>query len=201
MKRFVALASLALAGLPAGCVTRRFVIDSEPRGAIVYRDGQPIGATPVEQPFLYYGKYRFRLVKDGYQPLDVEPQLVAPVYEWPGLDFVSETIIPYTFRDVQRFCYTLQPLEPVRHDDLRRRAGELREQGKTVVPHVPVPPEAQRRGAVPGLGPPRPAPSAPLPGLTPPGPPPALPGLTPPGSPSVLPAPVPVPASGAPGGS
>src|SRR5215831_19346560 len=97
-----ALLALALANslLPAGCVTRRFVITSDPPGAIVFRDGQPIGATPVEQAFLYYGKYRFRLVKDGYQPLDVEPELCAPWYEWPGLDFVSENIIPYHFRDV-----------------------------------------------------------------------------------------------------
>ena len=69
-------ATLALlaAGLSSGCVTRRMMITSDPPGAQVYVDGQPIGATPVERPFVYYGKYRYRLVKDCYQPLDVEPQ-------------------------------------------------------------------------------------------------------------------------------
>src|SRR5262249_50242506 len=145
--------ALILTALSAGCVTRRYVITSDPPGAIVYREGQPIGATPVEQPFLYYGKYRFRLVKDGYQPLDVEPDLCPPWYEWPGLDFFSETLIPYHFRAIQPLHYQLVPLEPVRHDDVRRRAQELRDQGKTIQPHVPIPPEAQRRGVIPGLAP------------------------------------------------
>src|SRR5437016_1011964 len=71
MKRSASLLLLALcfALAPAGCVTRRFVITSNPPGAVVFRDGQPIGLTPVEQPFIYYGRYRFRLVKDGFEPL------------------------------------------------------------------------------------------------------------------------------------
>jgi hypothetical protein len=170
MKRFAVLVvALAVAGLPAGCVTRRYVITSDPPGAIVYREGQPIGATPVEQPFLYYGKYRFRLVKDGYQPLDVEPDLSAPWYEWPGVDFLSEALIPYHFRDIKCLHFQLAPLEPVRHDDVRRRAQELRDEGKTIQPHVPVPPDAQRRGVIPGLAPARPAAPAPVtPGPLPP---------------------------------
>src|SRR5262245_61309836 len=101
MKRCAWLAlAVILGGSAAGCVTRRYVITSDPLGAIVYRDGQPIGATPVEQPFLYYGKYHFRLVKDGKQPLDVEVELCPPWYQWPGIDFVAENLIPCAFRDV-----------------------------------------------------------------------------------------------------
>src|SRR5947209_701596 len=99
--RWTLLLALILVILPTGCVTRRYVITSDPPGALVYRDGQPIGATPVEAPFIYYGKYRFQLVKDGYQTLDVEPELCAPWYEWPGLDFISENINPYPLRDIQ----------------------------------------------------------------------------------------------------
>ena len=78
MKRSAWLALvLGVAVVPAGCVTRRYVITSDPPGAIVYRDGQPLGPTPVEHPFIYYGKYRYRLIKDGYAPLDVEPELVV----------------------------------------------------------------------------------------------------------------------------
>src|SRR4051794_32563629 len=77
--------ALLLVGLPAGCVTRRYVITSDPPGAIVYRDNQYLGPTPVEEPFVYYGKYRFRLVADGYQVMDVEPELVPPWYEWTGV--------------------------------------------------------------------------------------------------------------------
>jgi hypothetical protein len=145
-----------LAGFSTGCVTRRYMITSDPPGAIVYRDGQPIGATPVVQPFLYYGKYRFRLVKDGKQPLDVEVELCPPWYQWPGVDFVAENLIPYPFRDVQTFHFPLQDIEAVRHDDVRNRAEWLRQRGKEIQP----PPGIQEP-------PPRPAP-APRPGGLPP---------------------------------
>jgi PEGA domain len=132
------LLALLLAG-SAGCVTRRFVITSDPPGAMVYREGQPIGPTPVEQPFVYYGKYRFRLVADGHEPLDVTPELVAPWYQFPGVDFVTENLVPFTFRDVQVLKFTLAPLQPVRPDDVQRRAEQLQERGRSIV----VPPGEQ----------------------------------------------------------
>jgi hypothetical protein len=157
------LLALVLVG-PAGCVTRRFVITSDPPGAMVYRDGQPIGPTPVEQPFVYYGKYRFRLVADGHAPLDVEPELVAPWYELPGIDFVTENLTPFTFRDVQVLKFTLAPLEPVRPDDVQRRAEELQAKGRSIV--VPpsqstAPPRPPRTAPITAPGPPAPTPQAP----------------------------------------
>jgi hypothetical protein len=181
MKRSAWLAvALALAALPAGCVTRRYVITSSPPGAIVYRDGQPIGATPVEEPFIYYGKYHFRLVKDGFEPLDVDPELRTPWYQYIGIDFITENIVPCTFRDVQVLHFELQPLIPVRHDDLKNRAEELRQRGKTIQPPPGV------------VLPPRPVP-APVPAPPPPAPtlPPPLPGPAP-----ALPPPQPGPAPG-----
>lgn len=142
------LLALILAG-PAGCVTRRYVITSDPPGAMVFKDGQPIGPTPVEQPFVYYGTYRFRLVADGYQPLDVEPELVAPVYQYPGIDFVAENLLPFTFRDVQSLHFQLAPLVPTRPDDVQRRAEQLQGRGRAIVPppverpvRAPAPPSA-----------------------------------------------------------
>ena len=43
----------------SGCVDRRFVIESDPPGAIVYLNDKWVGPTPVDQSFTYYGKYRF----------------------------------------------------------------------------------------------------------------------------------------------
>src|SRR5581483_5232398 len=51
------------AGALTGCVERRYVITSDPPGAIVYCNGRQIGATPVDDHFIYYGKYDFTLVK------------------------------------------------------------------------------------------------------------------------------------------
>src|SRR3954470_21547928 len=100
---------LALAGL-SGCVERRMVIISDPYGAIVYDEkNHSIGAAPVDHPFTYYGTYRFRLVKDSYETLVIEEKIRAPWYEWPGLDFISENLIPFTIRDVRYIRPTLQP--------------------------------------------------------------------------------------------
>jgi hypothetical protein len=172
MKRAWLVLALVVASLSAGCVTRRIVITSDPPGAIVYRDGQPIGATPVEEPFIYYGKFRYRLVKDGYQPLDVEPDVCAPWYEWPGIDFVSENVVPVNIRDIRPFHYQLLPLEVVRPDDVRARAEALRARGALIQP----PPEAQPRPQR-IIAPPPPAP-----------PPSSLPVPT--GPPHVIPAPL-----------
>jgi hypothetical protein len=165
--------ALVLLGLAPGCVTRRYLITTDPPGALVFRDGQPLGPTPLEQPFLYYGTYRFQLVKDGYQTLDVTPELCAPFYEWPGLDFISETLIPYHFRDVQPFHYVLQPLVPDRPDEVRGRAEELRRRGEQISPRPPAaapapapPPGAPAGSAIPPVPAPTPAPPearAPLP--------------------------------------
>jgi hypothetical protein len=196
--------AVLLAALNSGCVTRRYLITSDPPGAVVYRDGQPIGATPVEEPFVYYGKYRFRLVKDGYQPLDVEPELCPPWYQWPGIDFVTENFILCTFRDLQPLHFQLQPLESVRPDDVRCRAEELRQRGQAIQtpPGTEAPPKTrQGQGPPPGPGlpPPVPAPGLPMPM-------PGLPMPTPASAPG-LPAPTPAdgvtspPASPGPAGS
>ena len=144
-----------------GCVTRRYLITSDPPGAVVYRDGQPIGATPVEEPFLYYGKYRFRLVKDGYAPLDVTPELCMPWYEFPGVDFVSENLIPYPFRDVKCLHFQLQPLESVRTDEVRSRADVLRSRGASIQtpPGTESAPKIQPTAPAPAPPPTLPAPA------------------------------------------
>jgi hypothetical protein len=139
MKHAWLAAPLLLAALTTGCVTRRYVITSDPPGAIVYRNGQPIGATPVEEQFVYYGKYNFRLVKDGYEPVDVAASIDPPWYEYPGLDFVFENFYLLKLSDVHRLHYELKPLQTVRHDDVRRQADVLRARGKQIVPKPAAP--------------------------------------------------------------
>jgi len=172
--------AVVLAALPSGCVTRRYLITSDPPGAVVYRDGQPIGATPVEEPFLYYGKYRFRLVKDGFQPLDVEPELCAPWFQYPGVDFITENLIPYPFRDVQVLHFQLQPQESIRPEEVRSRAEQLRSRGAGIQTPPTTQPAPRIRQS--------PAPA-----------PPTLPAPTPAGVTDRLPPPAPAaPSSGAP---
>ena len=126
----------------AGCVERRMVIIAEPfpaaANAIVYDEkNQPIGGTPVDKPFTYYGKYRFRIAKDGFETLDVEQRVRAPWYELPGLDFISENLIPWTIRDVRYFHYQLQPALVRPPEELLKDAQNLRSYGQTVGTPIP----------------------------------------------------------------
>src|SRR5260370_28645753 len=101
---------LASSGILTGCVERRFIITTEPPDAIVYDEkGLPMGASPTDREFVYYGDYQFTLVQDGYETMVVREKVRAPWYEWFLLDFFSENVIPWTLRDIRRFNYQLQP--------------------------------------------------------------------------------------------
>lgn len=165
-------AALLLLWTSTGCVTRRYTITSSPMGAMVYRNGRPLGITPVDDHYVYYGTYKFTLVKDGYQTLVVEQDIGTPWYETPGIDFITENLVPWEVEDKRVFHYNLQPLAAVAPGKVLDRSTELRQRGKTIGP--------------PG-GAPRPLQPVPA---TPPPPPPAPPTIP------TLPAPTPLPAPG-----
>jgi hypothetical protein len=172
-------AALVVTAASVGCVERRYVVTSDPPGALVYRNGVPLGPTPVDDFFVYYGSYDLTLVKDGYETLHARVKIDAPWYQYPPIDFVAENLFPYTIRDIReggQFHFCMQPLQAVRPDDVLQRATELRERGRTLGPPgegaapAPAPlvppgaPVASRDGAV------VPPPSAPPPPvISPPG--------------------------------
>jgi hypothetical protein len=174
MKRTAWLGTaLLVAAASIGCVERRYVVTSDPPGALVFRNGVPLGPTPVDDFFVYYGEYELTLVKDGYETLHAKVKIDSPWYEYPGIDFISENLFPYTIRDIReggQFHFNLQPQQVVRPDDVQRRATELRARGRTLVPFgtgeappqappTPPGPVAPREGIV------MPPPSLPAPGL------------------------------------
>lgn len=116
-----------------GCVERRFVISSDPYGAVIYDMSDiPVGVAPADKSFTYYGRYRFKLIKEGYQPKIIEERIQAPWYEWPLLDFVSENLLPFTVRDIRRLHYKLDPIEPVSKEKVRSDGELLRQRGMTI---------------------------------------------------------------------
>jgi hypothetical protein len=133
MKRSAAwFGILAAVGMLTGCVERRYVITSDPPTAIVLENGKPVGATPVDGSFVYYGTYDFTLIRDGYETLHVHQPIKTPWYEIPPLDFLTENLIPYRFKDVRTFHYQMQPLQAVRSDQVLNRAEQLRERAAAV---------------------------------------------------------------------
>lgn len=143
------LSAVVCSGLLTGCLDRRFVVTSDPPGAVVLVDGKPIGATPADDHFVYYGKRTFTLIKDGYQTLKVEQEVDMPWYEFIGLDFITENVVPFHLADVRRFHYCLEPLQAVRSDQLLHDAEALKARAATIgplqanrepTPDVPLPP-------------------------------------------------------------
>ncbi len=145
------LAGVVLCTSQLACVQRRLTIRSNPPGAFVYVDDYPIGTTPVSTDFVYYGTRKVRLVKSGYETLNVLQPIPTPWYEYPGLDFVSENVVPGEIRDERVVDYQLKPqmIAPSpqvlgRGENLRHAAG---------VPQTPLPPAGPSFGPPPTSGP------------------------------------------------
>jgi len=117
-------------GIPlllTGCVRRRLMVRSNPPGAIVYVDNQPIGTTPCATDFVYYGTREIRLVKPGFETLTVSQPIPAPWYEIPPLDFVSENLIPQKIQDYRTVSFNMVPQVIVPTEQLLSRAEQLRQ--------------------------------------------------------------------------
>jgi hypothetical protein len=101
-------ALLALVGL-GGCVERRYTIRSDPPGALVVVNGEEKGTTPVSSSYTYYGQRSVRIIKDGYEPLNIVQDFPAPWYDNYLTEFFTENLIPYPFRDERTFIYKMKP--------------------------------------------------------------------------------------------
>jgi hypothetical protein len=122
--RFLAVCWLVVAC--TGCIHRRMTITSNPPGAQVLVDGEPIGYTPTSVDFTYYGTREVTLIKDGYKTVTALEKLSTPWYQIPPLEFVTDNLWPMKIRDQRLFHYELDPqtIEPT--DTLLERADSLR---------------------------------------------------------------------------
>ena len=117
---------IAITVLLPGCVRRRLMVRSNPPGAMVYVDNQPIGTTPCATSFIYYGTREIRLVKPGYETLTVNQPIPAPWYQIPPLDFVSENVVPREIQDYRTVSFNMVPQVIIPTEQLINRGEELR---------------------------------------------------------------------------
>lgn len=121
--------------LNTGCVRRRLMVRTNPPGALVYVDNQQIGTTPCGVDFTYYGTREIRVVKSGYETLTVNQPIPTPWYETPGVDFISENLVPWRIRDDRVVSFNLSPQRMVPAEELIGRGQQLRMQAnQPVVP-------------------------------------------------------------------
>lgn len=189
--RTVRLAGLLAVLGAAGCVDRKFVVESNVPNAQVYIDNKSIGAAPAYAPFEYYGYYTFTVVHPGYETVVQRRHIEAPWYAYPPFDFLAEVLWPGHIRDTRRIYIELYQAPQTRTDDVLNRADALRQRGWLLPPpERPAdtrPPRGQPRPPIiqPPVAPgpiPGPAPS-PVPGPAPGIVPSVTPGYTPaPGS-------------------
>jgi hypothetical protein len=125
-------------------VERRLTVRSVPANALVLLDGQEIGFTPCSVPFEYYGERQIRLVKDGFETRTINQTIASPWYQWLGVDFVSEVLLPWRIRDERNYVYTLEPAINVSNDELLDRAAGVRQEGRNPPANV-----LKRAGVVP----------------------------------------------------
>lgn len=145
--RLAWLVTLFAGALSAGCVERRFIITTDPPGAIIFDErGDPTGAAPADRQFVYYGDYQFTLVRDGYETMTVRERVRPPWYEWFLVDFFTENLIPWTFRDIRRFNYQLQPKQIIPPDMVLQSANTLRQRGQSI--GIPLPQQPTGPGPV-----------------------------------------------------
>jgi hypothetical protein len=152
MARTVRLAGLLAVAL-AGCVDRKFVVESNVPSAQVYVDNRPAGAAPAYVPFEYYGYYNVTLVHPGYETVVKRVHVIAPWYAYPPFDLLAE-LLPFHVRDTRRYTIDMAPAPQSRADDILVAADALRQRGMSLPP--PERPAAPRpaNGGQPLLGPP-----------------------------------------------
>lgn len=128
MRKFLLALTLLFLLFLNGCVERLITVKTEPSGAILWLNGEEVGATPVTVPFTWYGAYDVVIRKDGYETLKTAQDAHAPFYQWPGIDFVSECLLPFTITDHHQWEFELTTHAPVESQELIDRAKSLRDE-------------------------------------------------------------------------
>jgi len=146
----IAIVGTLVAAL-SGCAQKVIEITTEPSGALVTLNDVPVGRTPLQTEFTYYGDYDVQVRKDGFEPLRTKATAWTPIYERAPLDLASapipyETVIKWHFK----LEPTLEKTEPKLQfeDGLIGRAKGLREQIEE--PAKPVEPKPKEGQAAPG---------------------------------------------------
>lgn len=137
--------AMALAAVfAAGCVDRRFVIESNVPNAQVFIDNKSIGAAPAYAPFEYYGTYSVTLVHPGFETETQRIHVTAPWYAYPPFDFLAEVVWPFHVRDTRRYYIELHEATKTRVEDLLNNAEALRQRGWSLPqPERPAAPKSQ----------------------------------------------------------
>jgi len=104
------LGSVALALALCGCRAERHIyFTSDPPGAQLRVDGELVGRTPYDLRFEAYGSRHVTMQRQGYRRYTGVLELKTPWYSYFPLDFISEILLPFGWKDIHRLEVTLEP--------------------------------------------------------------------------------------------
>ena len=128
-RNLLILAAVVIAGLSiCGCVERQLTINTIPQNAVVTLNDEEIGQSPVTVSFNWYGDYRVRIAKDGYETLNTHKELKAPLHDKFPFDFFAQVLNPKKIVDKYEWTFQLEPAKEPDRDKLIQDAQKLKGQ-------------------------------------------------------------------------
>jgi len=114
--------------LCCGCVERQLTINTEPQGALITLNDEQIGVSPVTVSFNWYGDYRVRAGKEGFETLETHRELKAPLHDRFPFDFFMNVLYPGRIVDEYEWTFELPPRQDLTREQLLEQADALRTQ-------------------------------------------------------------------------
>ena len=127
LRSIVLICVVALSAL-AGCVERKLTIHTSPEGALVVLNDEEIGLAPVTVNFNWYGDYRVRITKDGYETLNTHRELKGPWYDGFPFDFFAQILNPNRIVDSYEWTFDLAPKRHISREELIQNAQDMQKQ-------------------------------------------------------------------------
>jgi hypothetical protein len=119
---FLAIAIVGLI-LTGGCVERKLTIVTNPSDAVVWLNDEEIGRTPVTVNFKWYGEYRVRVEKAGYEIMNTHQSMKRPLHDVFPIDFFAECVWPGRIVDTYTWNFQLAPYQAPSSEDLIKSAN------------------------------------------------------------------------------
>lgn len=116
--------------LLSGCVERKLTINTEPQGALVALNDEEIGTSPVTVGFNWYGDYKVRIEKDGYEIVNTHRKLDAPAHDGFPLDFFYEVLWPGSIVDEYEWTFALTEFKAPSREDLIEASRRLKKRAQ-----------------------------------------------------------------------
>lgn len=116
-KTTLILTCLLFVILAAGCVERKLTINTNPQGALVELNDEQIGITPVTVAFNWYGDYKVRIEKEGYNSIDTHKELDRPMHDRFPFDFFA-SVSPERIVDEYEWTFDMQTYTPIDRQEL-----------------------------------------------------------------------------------